>query len=238
MVKRSVASFTDGTLSYDVDPVLNTCTCKKWKYQRVPVVNRTCKHLDSIRLQSSSPSITTYPEENIEDTYFQLVTHHIPTHLPANKYVYSIKYDGIRVRITGNTAITRGGMTIDLTQLALPFVDTRVEYDAELIYTDKPGHTNVMLELSANRIHALSVRVFDIIDTSVPFQERLTTLMEQVPLPYRVNHTSLRDRTHLSKVVQEVLTTGAEGVVVRSLEGYYEPGRRSRYNVFKVKRKL
>jgi ATP-dependent DNA ligase len=129
-------------------------------------------------------------------------------------------------------------MTIDLTQLALPFVDTRVEYDAELIYTDKPGHTNVMLELSANRIHALSVRVFDIIDTSVPFQERLTTLMEQVPLPYRVNHTSLRDRTHLSKVVQEVLTTGAEGVVVRSLEGYYEPGRRSRYNVFKVKRKL
>ena len=236
--KMNVASFTDDTVSYTVDTVLNTCTCMKWKYQRLPVEQRTCKHLDSVRIQKTTdtPSITTYPLIHVEDTYFQLVTHMIPNHLEPDAYVYSIKYDGIRIRLTGNQAITRGGMTIDLTEMGLHFDDPTTEYDAELIHVTKPGHANVMMELYANTVDRLSVRVFDVIDTTRTFRERQERIGQHIPPPFRVQHIPVRDREHLSMVVKEILGTGAEGVVVRHLDGKYEPGRRSRFNIFKVKR--
>ena len=235
--KISVLSFTDKTVSYTVDTVLNTCTCMKWKYQRLPIAQRTCKHLDSVRIHTPGiPSITKYPLIHVEDTYFQLVTHHIPDHL--DDFVYSVKYDGIRIRITGNKAITRGGITIDLTDMDLQFGDPMIEYDAELIHLTKPGHTNVMLELYANRLNNLSVRVFDVIDTTRTFRERQEQIVGHVPPDLRVQHTPVRDREHLSRVVNEILDTGAEGVVVRHLDGQYEPGRRSRLNIFKVKHRI
>jgi hypothetical protein len=246
--KMSVTSFTDATVSYDIDIVLNTCTCMKWKYQRLPVAQRTCKHLARERERQrergivSTPktetfSITTYPPIHVEDTYFQLFSHHIPDTLNYNDYVYSIKYDGIRIRITGNQAITRGGITIDLTGMAgIPFDDTMTEWDAELIHLTKPGHNNVMIELYANRVNKLSVRVFDVIDTTQTFGERQARLVQYVPTPFRVQYKPIRDRKHLSIVVKEILGAGEEGVVVRNLNGKYEPGHRSRFNAFKVKR--
>lgn len=231
-----VPSFTDSTVSYTVHAGLNTCTCQHWKYQRRPVRQRTCKHLDSV--QETSPSLTTYPQQPVADTYFQLVTHHIPTHLPANEYVYSRKYDGIRIRVTGTMATTRGGMTIDLTALALSFVDTRLEYDAELIHVRTPGHRRVMSDVNANRLHNLSVRVFDLIDTTRTFQERQIRIVDHVPLPYRVTYAPVYNRTHLALVVRDALHRGEEGVVVRRLSGHYEPGRRRRDTVFKVKKAL
>jgi len=182
--------------------------------------------------------MTSYPETPVADTYFQLVTYHIPKHLEAQEYFYSIKYDGVRVRLNGTIATTRGGIQIDITGLALPFETTTVEYDAELIHVEKPGPNNVMIELNANRIEKLSVRVFDIIDLTRPFEERQASLLAQVEEPYRVLQHPLRDREHLTLVIRAVLSTGAEGVVVRNRRGFYVPGRRSRRNAFKVKRLL
>jgi len=242
-LKLSVASFTDTDVVYSVDVALNTCTCMKWKYQRVPVGQRTCKHLDRVRVQTPSavPSITTYPSHPVEDNFFQLVTHSTPSSLPAGQYVYSIKFDGIRVRITGQMATTRGGMTIDLTSMKLPFLssDEDIEYDAELIHMDRSGHAHVMQELYANRLDRLSVRVFDVIDTARPFDERQTSLDGgAVVAPYRVEYHPVEGLGHLADVVLRVLATGAEGIVVRNLQGTYAPGQRSRYNAFKVKKPL
>jgi hypothetical protein len=236
-----VRSFTNPNVSYTVDPVRKTCTCPSFWFQRLPMEDRTCKHLRS-RVPDQevprAPSLVTYPKKSVKDTYFQLVHREIPASLPANTYVYSLKYDGIRIRVTGHRGVTRGGLSIELTQLALPFVNTATEYDAELIHVRTPGHNHVMSALSANQIHELSVRVFDIIDTRRTFEARHAQLLERVPAPYRVVHTPLRDRAHLSEVVREVLAAGEEGVVVRSLGGRYAPGRRDRHNVFKLKRKL
>jgi hypothetical protein len=84
----------------------------------------------------------------------KLVAHQIPDHIEPEEYVYSIKYDGIRVRIQGNRATTRGGIIIDISGLTLPFIttDADVEYDAELIHNTKTGHNHVMIELYANRL--------------------------------------------------------------------------------------
>jgi hypothetical protein len=239
--RMQVTSFTDADVTYTVDPSMNTCTCMKWKYQRLPVGQRTCKHLDSVRVRSERllPSITLYPTTSVEDTYFQLVTHHIPTTIEAYDYVYSIKYDGIRVRINGNRATTRGGIVIDISGLKLPFVTgAETEYDAELIHTKKPGHNHVMIELYANRLENLSVKVFDIIDTTLSFAERQTIVKEHVEAPFLVEYHPIHDRTHLSTVVKAVLAVGEEGIVVRRCNGTYRPGRRSRYNAFKVKRNI
>jgi ATP-dependent DNA ligase len=238
--KMQVVSFTDFSVSYTVDARSNTCTCMRWKYQRLPVRQRTCKHLDSIRVRKPllRPSITKYPDIPVEDTYFQLVTHHQSPQIEPLEYVYSIKYDGIRVRIRGHEAITRGGIRIDVTEMELPFVSVDIEYDAELIHDAQPGHNRVMEELYANRLHRLSVRVFDLIDTTLPFDERQTYVTEHVGPPYRVQYLPVHDRVHLSRVVRSVLASGEEGIVVRRCKGLYEPGRRSRYNAFKIKKAL
>jgi ATP-dependent DNA ligase len=236
--KRSVLSFTDATVSYTVDPNLNTCTCMNWKYQRLSVAQRTCKHLDRERDHiEPRVSITTYPQTKVKkETHFQLVHDDIPSSLPSNEYVYSIKYDGVRIRITGHMAITRGGISIDLTNMSLPFAHTLLEYDAELIHMNTPGHTNVMLEINANRIDNLSVRVFDIIDTTLIFTERYNKLLRYVKKPYLVEYAPIRNRAHLSVVVQDVLEVKKEeGVVVRHSQGRYQPGSRRKVNVFKVK---
>jgi ATP-dependent DNA ligase len=236
----NVVSFTDPTVSYTVDPRTNTCTCMKWKYQRLPVEQRTCKHLDSVRVAKISlrPPIVTYPDIHIEDVYFQLVTHHLPPHIEPLAYVYSIKYDGIRIRIRGNEAMTRGGIRIDVTAMNLPFVATDIEYDAELIHEETPGHNQVMFELATNSLDNLSVRVFDLIDTTKTFAVRQAFVAEHVRLPYHVQYHPIHDRAHLAMTVSAVLDRGEEGIVVRRLDGKYEPGNRSRYNAFKVKKIL
>jgi len=182
----------------------------------------------------------TYPRTKVtKEIHFQLVHDDIPSSLPSNAYVYSIKYDGVRVRITGHLAITRGGISIDLTNMNLPFAHTLLEYDAELIHTSTPGHTAVMLEINANRIDKLTVRVFDIIDTTLLFNERYSKLRRCVNKPYLVGYAPIRNRAHLSVVVQDVLgVQKEEGVVVRHSKGRYQPGSRRKANVFKVKHLL
>jgi ATP-dependent DNA ligase len=229
-----VNSFTDRKKEYVIDVDKNTCTCMKWKYQRLPVHLRTCKHLDSVRVRSNTANHVRYPPIPVKDNYFQLVSNNVPKHIDLSNFLYSVKYDGIRLRIKEQVGTTRGGMEIDLSSMDLP-LNPQVEYDVELIHKTKPGHNNVMLEVNAGRMVYLTVRVFDIVDRMLPFKDRYKQLVEDVPVPYRVEQYRARTWENIVNVMHSILSEGHEGIVVRNYNGLYTSDTRDNTNIFKVK---
>ena len=234
----SVLSFTDPSQSYSVDVEKNTCTCLHWKYQRLPVNQRTCKHLESVRGKrwSASPQYVRYPSKACHDNVFQLIADVPPARFSPAAYVWSEKYDGIRVRLNGPTATTRGGISIDLSALDLPFVSNEHEFDGELICPRRPGHFSVMRELNANNVANLTVKVFDVIDDTRPFHERLRVLRQTVREDYRVSYADIPPLEELQRHLRDILAGGGEGIVVRRRDAAYGHGERRRNVAFKGKR--
>lgn len=230
-------SFT-GNKKYTINIEKNTCTCDAWKFQRLPIHVRTCKHLDSVRKQKNKGfSLITYPYERVADDVFQLISNSLPTSsCLLENYMYSRKYNGVRIRIQGTTAYTRGGILIDITSMQLPFTTHLDNFDCELIiHRGKTTHNNVMLEINANRISKLSVKVIDLIDDDSVFSKRLKKLNKIVPKKYRVKYYEAKNWANIGQGLEKILKEGGEGIVVRNKQGLYTPSSRSKFNAFKIK---
>lgn len=199
-----VASFTDASKTYTVDISKNTCTCPAWRYHRKGIP--TCKHLDKVRPPpDQTTSLVRYRKKKTKCTRFHVISAHLPK-CSLVDFLYSQKYDGVRIRfrLSDKKAITRkDGMEIDISCLLPNITNNKedLEFDAELIFSgENPekqnGHDLVMKELTNNRVHTLSLKFFDIIDTVRTFQDRQTILQTYQGM-HPLHHPSEHYLTHL-----------------------------------------
>jgi hypothetical protein len=247
---HSVMSLTNPTISYRVNIDNNSCECLHWKYQRKPIHLRSCKHLDSVRVRpvvlEDVYSVVTYSPKKVKDDYFQLISSHVPRRIHTMAvYVFSEKFDGIRIRIHKGFGTTRRGMVIDLATMQLPFGDQTddLEYDAELIHKNVlvGGHHNVMKELNRNTLQKLTVKVFDVIDLNLPFQERyrkLTDVLRDDLSSFLVSQRPVESWRQLAQELEKVQSKHGEGLIIRNITSYYIPQKRNSKNVFKLKLSL
>jgi DNA ligase 1 len=219
---------------YITDIHKNYCSCPAWKYQKKAMSLRTCKHLKKL--------IQTVEVTDCPDVEFQ--TTHRPDIMLYSKridkikqgWVYSVKLDGVRCRWDGNQMISRGGVIVDVPnriRIGLP--------DDMLIDGEIWGNgctlsyiTNtIMLCKTSADWEPLNFHVFDVNIKDVGYFIRMNILRDTAPtLTYckqRVVHQLGRIQTILDKVV----ASGGEGLVVRSQTGLYKTGRSQ--EVIKVK---
>lgn len=241
-----ITSFTDSSIIYKVNIEKNTCTCPAWKYHRKNIP--TCKHLDLVRTApDQSTSFVHYIKNKKKKCdNFHVISSYLPK-TSLDTYVYSRKYDGIRIRfcMLDKKAITRKcGMSIDISSI-LPHttnnIDDTIEFDAELLFEGnfskgKTGHDMVMKELTNNRIHNLTIKVFDIIDRTKTFEDRLIVLKKcNLPTEMIVDYKSAYNYQHLQSVMISYKKLHYEGIVVRNMSGLYTSGKMCNRNAFKIK---
>jgi hypothetical protein len=175
---------------------------------------------------------------SMADTHFQLMSHHTTQIMVPGTYVYARYPNGVRLRIRGDRGITRGGTTIDLSSLCLPFTDTTIEYDACLVHTDPYGNGSVLFELyTMGTLAHLTIRVIDIIDVTLPFRDRCALLVAKVPRPYRIGYYPVEDNIQLDQILtsKQIHHVEVTGIIVRRLDGLYSKGRYDRDAICMVK---
>jgi ATP-dependent DNA ligase len=225
----------------------NYCNCKAWKYQRKPNRNRDCKHLIKKR------GFTLLHSEDYEyvksKPSFMLLSETVPTKpiINVDDYVFSRKFDGIRVALNSNgDLITRSGVVLkDYIQYKPPF-----QLDGELCHLKKEGYVNVMKALDKKEYSDLVVRVFDFFpdeeDKCIPYIQRYDELFNisrewpKKKMEFVVQHNFEIDGSFLQdqikKLVLDCRDQGFEGIVVRSKKScYIRSGTRDNKVIFKIK---
>ena len=104
-----------------------SCNCPAWKFQRKPVSQRTCKHIQSI-------DPTYDPEETKQEKKDPPAIPLFSTYDSSRDiqgWWWSEKYDGCRVVWTGKELLTRTGIVVDAPQ---EFIDglSKESIDGEL----------------------------------------------------------------------------------------------------------
>lgn len=213
------------------------CSCASYKYRRTENGDRNCKHLNTV----CGPTHATVYTKRKQG--FQLISENVPRR--ATDYmgwVYSEKFDGIRVCIDGQSGWTRGGIRIDLSAIWTPPVGHK--YDAELCVRgpEVTSHDRVMRYVLSGQIDNLHVRVFDLIETTQPFGRRLLTLFNlDLPSDHMVKYAMVntwRGDSFERRIKQlQIDHPLCEGAVVRNPLALYDTsGRRSNQNAFKLKK--
>jgi ATP-dependent DNA ligase len=224
---------------YTLSVETHHCTCKSYQYLQTECRDRNCKHLNSLCRPSYAVIYTKQKQA------FQLISESVPRN-PAvyMDWIYSQKHDGIRVRVEGTYAWTRGGMKIDLSSIWTPPVG--YVYDAELctIGDNTRGHDVVLSHVLSGKIHALCLLVFDLFDDTgkLTHGQRLLRLWS-LPIPperlvrYHKVHlwrgTTFHDRLKWLNIG----SASCEGVVVRNPAALYDgSGKRCNRSIFKIKK--
>jgi ATP-dependent DNA ligase len=162
-------------------------------------------------------------------------------------WLYSHKHDGIRVCVDGTSALTRGGMRIDLSSIWTP--PPGYLYDAELCvagteYKDH-NHDVVLSYILAGKVHLLRLLLFDLIDPTgiLTCGQRLLRLWSlSIPdhhlVRYQMVHVRKGSpfRARLARL--RIGSMECEGVIVRNPSSMYDSsGKRTNRSVFKIKMK-
>ena len=235
-----VRSLTDESNVYTVTVSKNHCTCKAWRFHRKGIP--TCKHLDQIRTPPiQKDAVVKYLKPKTKKcTHFHVISAYLPK-CTLHNFVYSRKYDGIRIRfrLSDKTAITRkGGMSINISTLLKDIKQNNgddLEFDAELIHKQYSTHDIVIKELANNRLGMLKLKVFDIIQTTKTFTERQREIQKHIPQDMRVDYHEANSYKHLEGVMITYKENKYEGIVVRNKTGLYLPGHSSNTTAFKIR---
>jgi hypothetical protein len=159
-------------------------------------------------------------------------------------WIYSQKHDGLRVRVDGVFAWTRGGMKIDLSSIWTPPEGTNDVFDAELcMHTGPGGHDAVLRHVLAGKTQTLIVRIFDLFDTTglLTTGQRLYRLWglsihKDNLVRYAMVHTRKGPSFHQRLATMDIGSQACEGVVVRNTQSVYDSsGSRNNHSIFKVK---
>ena len=216
------------------------CSCKSYQYLRTERGDRNCKHLNSLVTPSYVVEFTgiKYP--------FQLLSETVPKQPSVyTEWLFSQKHNGLRVRVDGAWAWTRGGMKIDLSSLGWTPPAGQL-YDAELCTQEnEPSHHDAVLAyLLSGKLPALRLLIFDLVDLTgtLTCGQRLLRLWA-LPVPpvhlvrYHMVYVGRGGSTFHSRLAgMQIGTPACEGVVVRNPDAVYDvTGRRSNRAVFKVK---
>jgi len=165
-------------------------------------------------------------------TFKPLLAHTIEDTSKINYPVMvSVKLDGIRCIVIDGVAYSRSLKPIRNTYVQACI--GKPEYnglDGELIVGD-PFAKDCYLKTNSGVMSAdgepdFKFYIFDRIDMeSLPFAERLNSLPYQFYHTMIVGHVKVYDEAGLLEIEEEMLSNGAEGIMVRSLDGKYKQGR-------------
>ena len=161
---------------YVLDIQKHRCTCNSWIFRQTGTHN--CKHLMSIVPPVRGVKFLKQPQS------IQLISDHVPKRWNPLDWVFSTKYDGIRVLCKGKTMFTRGQkdgkMQLDMTMLPREHrIETDLVLDGELCAhsdTLRLGHDFVLRCILSGNMSQLRVRVIDVVDQRLPFEERCHVL--------------------------------------------------------------
>ena len=246
---------------YQTSLMKNTCSCLGWKYQRKPPHLRSCKHL---RQLGQEPSAQNAPYEyRAMDPALpptpMLVAQSPPlTPLNPKEYLFSRKYDGIRVWFDGELLTTRNGVILTgapkkLRLLSLPPLPHEIAVlDGELVHRTIDSHYAVMESVNNRRWSDLRFQVFDFVPRSVhselPFLDRYRLLLTLQKHAWKslqpticlvqqnafLPHVSVQQQ--LPFLMSQCSEQNQEGIVVRQKQHTYDRnGKRVKTAMFKVK---
>lgn len=204
------------------------CSCPSWKFQRLPPEQRVCKHIDVMFPQyepQGAPEKRKVPRwplltevRNLEDVE------------NIDEFLWSEKYDGVRVHWDGNTLATRSGTIID----APPeFTDDlpAMELDGEL-WAGRGTFEKVLSAIQVGRTSSTwSDMVLMVFDTPLPrtkFSDRVKLLRERLRCQSScklVQQYPVPSLKALQTKVNKLLKSGAEGIVLKHPSAPYRGGR-------------
>lgn len=212
--------------TYTLDIRKHSCTCKSWQYVRTG--DRNCKHLRQLRAPVTT---VTYTKEKQP---FQLISEAMPVRFRPH-YLFSEKYDGIRVAVKGCYGYTRNGMKIDLSSMYTPTCTDHV-YDAELCMCLNSTHDTVMAHVHSGKMERMQLRIFDLIDEYRTLGQRLLCLWQlSIPEQYVVRYHMV-DLDLTRTLAAWTVDDTREGVIIRNPDGLYNmKEQRSNQNAFKIK---
>ena len=235
-----------------------SCTCPVWRFQRLGLERRTCKHLRALRGEqverdrtgdASAPSRRASPASPAGQVVQPPVSAGEPKLLLAHRWKNDIdiggwwmseKLDGVRAYWTGECFLSRlGNQYLAPDWFLERFPSTPL--DGELFC----GRGQFQRAVSIVRRHDASddwkdVRyvVFDAPAEHAPFEDRLATIRDRLVAcdsPYiDVHpHERCRDVSHLEVELARLEAMGAEGLMLRQPGSPYQIGRS--WTLLKVK---
>lgn len=234
---------------YETDVQNNYCSCKAWKFQKKPNAVRDCKHLIKKR-GFALPDVPGYSYKKSKPK-FMLLSETVPATPIYNTedYVFSRKYDGIRVALnTRGELITRGGVV--LSELNMRY-KPKFQLDGELCHVLEEGHVHVMKALDdKNQYQNLVMRVFDFWPAKnqcIPYVDRYEMLLDMKSNWPKNNlklvkqnefHDTVSLQQQINHLLRECVDQRLEGIVVRNKYScYISDGERNNETIFKAKPK-
>ena len=223
---------------YRIDINRRHCSCPSYKWHNNQNGDRNCKHLNTLCAPCTVVEYTKQPQP------FQLISETVPERSVYHDWIFSQKYDGIRVKVEGTVGWTRGGMKIDLSSIWTP--PPGYVYDCELCIVNPKTSTHdfVLACVLAGKITCLHLMVFDIMDDDQQaFHRRLACLTglglpESNMVQYEMVDNGQEGPSFIDRLsTMKIGSRSCEGVVVRNLESHYDgSGHRSNTDMFKIKR--
>lgn len=203
------------------------CSCPAWKYMKVPVALRVCKHMRELGLGVLGSTMPIVFEKTPK---VELVSDK-PLPDDVAGYIASEKLDGVFVRITPDgKVLTRSGQVLNPPKSLLskiPKEARKYNIDGELF----AGRGHFSHVASIYNVHHkddktglwdhIELRIFNI-DAPGKFSERI-----KIAGKLAISIVILRDNAHLQKISEEFREKGAEGIIVRG-EDEYKTGRNPR----------
>ena len=211
---------------YVTRPEENYCSCLGWKYQSVPVSERTCKHLNNKKKEQRQYQRVRVPE-------LMLLTKDM--RYPRSGWYMSEKLDGVRGHWTGSQMVTRNGVVVDIPDRIRDILPSDTKLDGELWAQNTPLHVIVKkIQLrEEDWDDDIDFYAFDIAYSHLTFDHVYAELLNMLGEEHVIPQTKLDNVAHIEDYVMQIHEKGGEGLVLRDPKGKYTVGR-SR-SVVKVK---
>ncbi len=227
--------------------IVYSCTCPSWKFQYAPISKRTCKHLIGIlgkeheeqRVPESLRGETRKMPLNRETKPSMCgpmaYSKWTPKSPIMSSWLWSTKLNGAFVRWEDNKLWTKSGRRLDCPDLVTRSLPPDTVLDAEL-YAGKSQEDRQLVRLAISGdwtdevVANVRVCVFDIVHLKKPFARRYRHLvgLQAKHGFFLVQQRVLGQDSDISKMLQDCLENGDEGIVLRAPDGVYECARTKR----------
>ena len=214
------------------------CSCLGWKYKKSPRETRVCRHIAEMfpdYVPQNPPPRRSVPK--FPKFTSQTNVHNVPN---ITDYMWSEKYDGVRVHWDGHTLATRTGRIINAPESFLVGLPA-IQLDGEL-WAGYKSRQRVISAMesgdTSGEWNNIKLMAFDIPDDRYFYDMRYESLMASIGIEYAscelVEHFPVESAHQMESVLGTVVAKGGEGIVLRHPSGKYD-GKQSSNNGIKVK---
>ena len=235
------------------------CNCRAWKFCKGPKAQKSCRHIEIIikgnlkgvkgkKMETRSKSksnkkqkIENVPTKVLEKGPEKLILAHNYEEQDVIGWFMSEKIDGIRAYWDGNKLWSRTGKEINASQSFLENFPKETTLDGELFMSPeiKVNTTDSLFSQVCSITRKkepvdeewlnISFYVFDTVEKSVPFIERLKIIetLPKTPNIIILKQHKIKSDEELDKFHQFIRKEGGEGVMIKNPRGMYV-GKRSK----------